>query len=519
MINHLKLIIFLMLALFINCDKNNLEKSVPLKCHVGGTMQPIMKHIAKLYEKETGVKVEINSAGSGELLAHIKSTGNGDVYVSHDPFIDILMNKWKLGEDGWHIANIEPVIVVQKGNPKNIKTLDDFKREDVKVILTDYKLSSLGQMLPTIFKKAGIDFDELNKTKKIITNKSGGYSANYVKMGNADVAIVWNAVWKLREDALDFINIKNCLPQPYIDAITSASGVKHKLMPMRVTVASLKCSKRPEDAKKFSEYIASEKINKVIRDYNYSMVETKKIYEKGNVVESNDDKRLKLFVAAGLRKAIVQLIAEFKKVSGIEVEPDFGGSGVILSRAIETKNADLFMPADTWYVDKLKQRTDKVVSQANVSYFIPVIIVKKGNPKKIKVLNDLFRKDVKVGFGNVKSCQIGNLTAKLLEKNGLDIKDKSHKSSTTVNELGVWVKMNNVDAAIVWDATAKNLKDDVDAISIPVNKNIISNVAISVLKTSKKKSAANSFVEFITGTEGEEIFNENGFITNISSLN
>lgn len=519
MLKYLKLKILALLVILINCGQVNNETVKPLICHVGGTMQPVMKHIAKLYENETGVKVEINSAGSGELLAHIKSSQNGDVYVSHDPFIDILMNKWKLGNDGWHVANLEPVIVVQKGNPKNIKSLKDLQRDDVKVILTDYKLSSLGQMLSTIFSKAGIDFDEFNKSKKIITNKSGGYSANYVKMGNADVSIVWNAVWKLREDALDFISIKDCLPVPYIDAITSASGVRHKLMPMRVTVASLKCSKRLEEAEKFSEFVASDKINKIFKEYKYSITDTKKLYENGLVIADSDDKKLKLLVAAGLRKAIKQLIVEFENVTGINVEPDYGGSGVILSRAIESKKADLFMPADSWYINKLDERTGKVLSQKPVSFFIPVIIVKKGNPKSIKGLKDLFREDVKVGFGNAESCQIGNLTTELLKKNGLDRTMKLHKSSTTVNELGVWVKMNNVDAAIVWDATAKNLKDDIDAIKIPVDKNVISNVAVSVLKTSNKKNAAHSFVEFITGPEGEKIFNENGFITNVSSLN
>ena len=89
-----------------------------------------------------------------------------------DPFIDILMQKWKLGVDGWLLAELTPVIVVQKGNPKKVHDIKDLTREDVRLILTDYKLSSLGRMMSTIFGKADIDFEDLNKKKKIITNSS-----------------------------------------------------------------------------------------------------------------------------------------------------------------------------------------------------------------------------------------------------------------------------------------------------------------------------------------------------------
>ena len=92
----------------------------PLICHVGGTMKPVVTELAKMYEEKTGQAVEINSAGSGELLAHIELHKRGDVYVSHDPFLDILMTKFDLGVDGWLLAELTPVIAVARGNPKNI---------------------------------------------------------------------------------------------------------------------------------------------------------------------------------------------------------------------------------------------------------------------------------------------------------------------------------------------------------------------------------------------------------------
>ena len=83
------------------------------------------------------------------------------------------------------------MIVVQKGNPKNIRGIKDLTRKDVSLILTDYEKSTLGRILSTIFKKAGIDFDAFNKSKKIETHRSGGFAANSVKMGKFDASIVW----------------------------------------------------------------------------------------------------------------------------------------------------------------------------------------------------------------------------------------------------------------------------------------------------------------------------------------
>ena len=520
--NILKFAGALLTALLIcSCSKTQ-KSSEPLICHVGGTMAPIMKRLAEVYSKESGIKVEINSAGSGELLAYIQGQKSGDVYVSHDPFIDILMQKWKMGVDGWQLAELTPGIVVQKGNPKKIRGLHDLTRDDVRVILTDYQLSSLGRMLPVIFNKAGIDFDKLNKEKKIITNKSGGYTANYVKMKNADAGMVWKAVWKLRDDALDYVPIDEQLPIPYVDTVTSATKKKYWLTPMRVTVATLTCSKQPEEARKFAEFIASKRCAGTFEEYGFTMSGNQKLYENGKALPAasaalalpGNEKPIVLYAGAGLRRAVDKLIAAFKQKTGMTVDADYAGSGIILARAVNSTNIDLFMPGDIWYVEQLQEKTGKVKSKHHVSYFVPVIVVAKGNPKEVKGLNDLTRKDLRIALGEADSCQVGRLTTQILKKNGIKRSSITAKESTTVNELGVWIKMNNADVAIVWNAIAANISEDVDTVSIPKEKNIISTVCIGLMRTSECKENARKFIEFMTGAEGHRILEENGYTTN-----
>jgi molybdate transport system substrate-binding protein len=242
----------------------------PLICHVGGTMLPVIEELARQYREATGEALELNTGDSGSLLALIETQKQGDLYVCHDPFLEMLMNR-RLGVDAWTVAELTPVIAVPKGNPQGIRGLQDLARPEIELFLTDYEYSTLGRLLPTLFGKAGIDFAELNRRKTINTHRSGSQAANVVQMGNADATIVWNAVVALRAGALEAIPITACLPQPYVDTLTSATGKAYRLMPVRVTVATLACSAQPDRAKAFARFIAGSERQEVFRRLGYTV--------------------------------------------------------------------------------------------------------------------------------------------------------------------------------------------------------------------------------------------------------
>jgi molybdate transport system substrate-binding protein len=262
-----KLLAILPLIVLVGCVKK--EPARPLLCHVGGTMRPVFEKLVELYQQETGQKIEINSADSGELLAHIELQGQGDLYVCHDPFLDVIMRRG-LGVDGWTLAEISPVIIVTKGNPKNIRGLQDLARADVQLAVTDPNASTLGRLLPTIFARAGMDFRGLMQKKNIIVHRSGSYVANLVQMKNADAALVWGAVAILRTKDLDSIPVvPEYLPVPYVDAVTSATGKTYQLTPVRVTICSLRCSRRPQQARAFMAFVTSDRARQLLEEYGF----------------------------------------------------------------------------------------------------------------------------------------------------------------------------------------------------------------------------------------------------------
>ena len=244
----------------------------PLVCYVGGTMTPLFNDLATAYEKTTKQKVEITSAESGELLAQIEMQLQGDLYVAHDPFMDIAMHRG-FGVNAWCVAELVPVMIVQKGNPKGIHSLRDLLRPDVRVYLTDYQHSTLGVILPIIFKHAGVDFEEMNRIKQIPTHRSGSWVANQIIMNAADVALVWQVVAQLRQKDLDVISIDGILPTPGVDAITSATGNRYIVAPVKVGMVTLTCSQRPREAEDFVKFVSATEGKRILRAHGYKVTE------------------------------------------------------------------------------------------------------------------------------------------------------------------------------------------------------------------------------------------------------
>jgi molybdate transport system substrate-binding protein len=242
--------------------------AAPLLVHVGGTMRPAMEEICKLFEKETGVKAELNYNDSGALMTAIESTGKGDVCVVHDPF-GAGMEKKGLVDRMYTVASLTPVIVVKKGNPRKITSVKDLTRDEVKVGLTDALYSTGGHVADVIFKRAGIA--DAMAGKQIVRARGGGEIANAVKIGTVDAAIVWNAVAFERKSDLDAVSIDpRVMPDPRVDAVTSATYGVIDMSSIRVSLMTLKASKNPDAARKLADFAMSDRGKKIFEARGFS---------------------------------------------------------------------------------------------------------------------------------------------------------------------------------------------------------------------------------------------------------
>ena len=226
-------------------------------------------------------------------------------------------------------------------------------------------------------------------------------------------------------------------------------------------------------------------------------------------------KEILVYCGAGLRPPCAELAAAFEKKHGVKVVTDYAGSEVLLSKLRLARKGDVYMPGDRHYVDQAAEK-GMITSQKSVCYFVPTIFVRKGNPKKIKGLDDLIRPGTKLGLGNEKACAIGRKSKKIFKKNGIawaDVEKNLKYRSLTVNELGMQIQAKSLDAVIVWDAVAKQYSKHGEEVPIPAEKNVISTVDAGVLKFASDRGTAEKFVEFASSERGLAIFKKHGYRT------
>jgi len=224
---------------------------------------------------------------------------------------------------------------------------------------------------------------------------------------------------------------------------------------------------------------------------------------------------LMLYCGAGIRPPADDLIGAFFAEYGIRVVPDYAGSEVLLSKIKLARRGDLYMPGDKHYVDQADD-AGMILSRRTVCYWVPTILVQKGNPKGIGSLQDLLKPGVRVGFGDPNACAIGKSTAQVLAKNGIkweQISENVRFQSLTVNELGMQIQARSLDAVVVWDAMARYYSRYGDQIPIPLEKNVVSTVDAGILKFTKNKDAADKFVAFLVSEKGREIFAKHNYGT------
>ena len=217
-----------------------------------------------------------------------------------------------------------------------------------------------------------------------------------------------------------------------------------------------------------------------------------------------------MFCGAGIRPAMEPIKAEFEKRNNCRVRVSYAGSGTLLGQLQAGSEADLYLPGDISYI----RRTDAmgmIESHRVVAWFVPVIAVQKGNPKGITGLEDLVRSDLALGLGKAEACAIGNVSASLLKEAGLADALDADFEALTVNRLANQVKLKALDAAIVWDATARQYPDSIDAVAIEDGDFSAVPLAIGVLKGSGNPPLALTFARFAAGEFGAASFRENHY--------
>jgi molybdate transport system substrate-binding protein len=223
------------------------EKELLVLC--GTSFGPPTERLLKEFEKETGIKAVISFGGSEDLLPQVKLKTVGDVFITHDPYMEYTKEAGALIR--WvQVGNVAPALVVKKGNPHKLEKIADLAKPGLKVLLPNPDFSTCGEMVFQLMEKKGIK-DAVLKNVGNAMFRSHADIGNKMKLGVGDAAMMWNGVAHNFKDAIDVIR----LPYEYDEEI-------------RVGVIGLSYTKNRAEVEKFLKFI-DKRGKEVFEEFGY----------------------------------------------------------------------------------------------------------------------------------------------------------------------------------------------------------------------------------------------------------
>ncbi|MCA9178766.1 MAG: substrate-binding domain-containing protein [Planctomycetales bacterium] len=419
--------------------------SLLMYCAAG--MRLPVEQIAKDYEREYGVSVQLQYGGSNTLLSQLTIARTGGLYLAGDDSYIQMAQDSGLVKEAIPLATMRPVIAVKKGNPKQIRGVDDLLRDDVTTVVGNPDQAAIGKKTRSLLTKSG-HWERLERhiTDTGVFKPTVPEVANDVKLGSIDAGIVWDSTLALYPD-LEAIRV------PELDAGTAL-----------VSVGIITGEEHPQEALKFARYLAASDRGLVTFEKSgFEVVE-------GDVWAERPE--ITFFCGSVNRRAVERLLRNFEQREGVVVNTVYNGCGILTAQMKTIRDQrqgagfpDTYMACDRYYLDNVKEwfQEDVDISDTEV-----VIAVPKGNPANIRSLKDLTKEGMRVAIGQPEQCTIGVLTLDLLKAEGImDEVMKNVVTQTATSALLLpTVTTRSVDAALTYATDTQAEGDKVDTIAI-----------------------------------------------------
>lgn len=223
--------------------------------YCGITMVPAIMDVKKRFEKTHHCTITLIQGGSKDLCKSIQATHQGDLFLpGKDSYID------QCGEAGYvlrqrTVGYNRLALFVPKGNPKQIKGLDDLLRPDLLTTLGNPETCSIGKAAKeTLLRYGGTSFlDNVHRSLGLFSADSRDMN-HLLLTGQADVGLNWIASLHAlpQNDRIEVIPVFDLYSQP-----------------QTLVVAALQFSLHPKLAQAFVDYLASPYGKKIMQKYGF----------------------------------------------------------------------------------------------------------------------------------------------------------------------------------------------------------------------------------------------------------
>jgi molybdate transport system substrate-binding protein len=180
--------------LFTGCGRREEQSGVKeLLLYCGAGIRPPVAELTETFNREHGVKIVTDYAGSEVLLSKIKLALQGDLYMPGDRHYVQQAAKEGMIHSSKKVCYFVPIILVQEGNPKEIRGLEDLLKPGLKVGLGDVKACAIGRKTRQIFAKNNIPWPQVEKNLKFQSQTVNELGLQ-IQAKSLDAVIVWDAI-------------------------------------------------------------------------------------------------------------------------------------------------------------------------------------------------------------------------------------------------------------------------------------------------------------------------------------
>jgi len=471
----LSVAIFAGLALKLFCPPPA-PKPVPIPVFCAAGLRQPIEAAAKAYD----APVELQYGGSQTLLANAEVSRRGDLFIpADDSYLQAARTKG-LAAEALPLARMAPVLAVAKGNPKGIREIADLLKPGVKLAQANPEAAAVGKLVRQALEKRGQWAPVKEKT--LVFKPTVNDVANDLKLGTVDAGFVWDATVQQYPEL-------ERVPGVAFDVTANISAVV------------LTSSAAPTSALRFARFLAA-------RDRG--QVE----FAKGGFVPVEGDEwaekpELLLYGGAMLRPAIEKTVAAFERREGCSVTRVYNGCGILVGQMEAGAKPDLYFACDAQFMSQVKE---KFLPALDVSLNQLVILVKKGNPKGVRTLQDMAKPGLRVGVGHEKQCALGLLTQQTLAQSKLqaEVMKNVVVQSPTGDMLVNQLRAGSLDAVVAYLSNAVSAADVLDAFPIDVPC-ALAVQPVAVARDAKRKQIAARLVEALRSAESRARFEAEGF--------
>ena len=215
-----------------------------------------------------------------------------------------------------------------------------------------------------------------------------------------------------------------------------------------------------------------------------------------------------VFAAASLTESFTQLGKQFEATHpGDTVKFSFGPSSGLATQITSGAPADVFASAAPGNMDDVVSAGD-ASSPQNFAKNTMEVATPPDNPGNVESVKDLADDSVKVAL-----CQpqvpCGVVAAKVFKNAGITVKPVTLQPD--VKSVLTQVETGNVDAGMVYVTDVQAAGSKVNGVTIPASDNASTLYPIATINSSKHKSIAQAFMNYVLSPAGQQVLKAAGF--------